>query len=251
MNKITRWIPALTFTFLLFTFALPSFAADKPAKKKTCTLSGTVTIQGEMKKVQSAGSSYGEDSASPEQDHLVVYLEGVPGKFPAPKEHQALDQLKRRFTTDVLPILKGTTVDFTNHDRFYHNVFSDSDLQAFDIGRKASGEKASVTFKKLPEKGIGVINVYCEIHSKMLSHILVMRNPFWAILPETGGGFEIKDIPAGTYTLTAWHSGLEAVPVKVTLKPGQPAKVELVMKAADESKEPASQTEKKEEKSSW
>ena len=104
----------------------------------------------------------------------------------------------------------------------------DSICQLF--GRRKNGEKATITFKKLPDKGIGVINVYCEIHSKMLSHILVMRNPYWTVIPETGGAFEIKDIPAGTYTLTGWHSGLEAVPVKVTLKAGETAKVEMVMK---------------------
>ena len=43
------------------------------------------------------------------------------------------------FVPHVLAIVAGTTVDFPNNDRTYHNVFSLSKTRSFDLGRYAAG----------------------------------------------------------------------------------------------------------------
>ena len=56
----------------------------------------------------------------------VVYLETAPrGAFEQNEPARAvMDQRNETFVPHVLAITTGTTVDFPNSDRIYHNVFS-------------------------------------------------------------------------------------------------------------------------------
>ena len=72
----------------------------------------------------------------------VVYLESVPR--PAfeelPTGRVRMDQRNEQFVPRVLAITVGTIVDFPNHDTKFHNVFSLSRVQPFDLGRYPPGE---------------------------------------------------------------------------------------------------------------
>ncbi len=163
--------------------------------------------------------------APPLPEEIVVYLQKVPGHWDAPHTHAKLDQKFTRFTHHVLPVLAGTTVDFTNHDPIYHNVFSNSEENPkFDLGRRKNGETKSVTFShvEIPVK------LYCEIHPKMTSNILVLQNPFFTVVTP-GEPFRIKGIPPGTYTLEAWHDFWQPVDSIVTVKSGRTKKVNLIL----------------------
>ena len=45
-----------------------------------------------------------------------------------------LDQRNLDFSPHILVVQVGTTVDFPNHDRVFHNVFSFHDGKKFDLG---------------------------------------------------------------------------------------------------------------------
>ena len=47
------------------------------------------------------------------------------------------------------------------------------------------------------------------------------------------GTFSIDRLPAGTYTVTAWHEVYGEKKAEVTIVDGQPAKVEFTYSAAD------------------
>jgi hypothetical protein len=51
---------------------------------------------------------------------------------------------------------------------------------------------------------VGRVDVFCAIHSKMHCIVLVLPNAFFA-RADAKGRFVIKDVPAGTYKLRAWH----------------------------------------------
>ncbi len=228
---------ALTAGLSLVAGAAPA-SKKKPARKaaaKTGAIEGAVTVVGKIKKVKKAFNPYADvyggyaEKKDPPPAHLCVYLEEVPGAWPAPAAHAVLDQRDREFTVDILPVLPGTSVDFTNHDTIFHNIFSYSKPNDFDLGRRAGGETVTRVLDRLPAKGIGVVSANCEIHSNMKATILVMRNPFFRVLPETGGPFRLEGVPAGTYRLTAWHASLVPRPVSVTVAAGgtAPASLEL------------------------
>src|SRR5438552_10891922 len=103
----------------------------------------------------------------------VVYLESAPrGAFETTEGgHAIMDQRNETFVPHLLAITTGTTVDFPNSDKFYHNVFSLSKTKRFDLGRYAAGGSRQVRFDRP-----GIVRVFCEIHSHMNASILVFSH---------------------------------------------------------------------------
>ena len=144
----------------------------------------------------------------------VVYFEAAPrGAFEDRESSRvSLDQRNETFVPHLLAITAGTTVEFPNHDRTYHNVFSLSKAKRFDLGRYAAGSSKSVRFDRP-----GIVRVFCDIHSHMNAFILVFGHRFFA-LTDDEGRYEIDGVPPGSYTLSAWYEGSvrEQRPLTVT-----------------------------------
>lgn len=75
---------------------------------------------------------------------------------------EVVSQKDKKFSIDSLTVNVGDTVDFKNEDSFFHNVFSLSDAQMFDLGSYPQGESKSVTFGQA-----GIVEVECAIHPSM------------------------------------------------------------------------------------
>jgi hypothetical protein len=90
-------------------------------------------------------------------------------------------------------------VVFPNEDPIFHNVFSVSGENRFDLELYKRPKSGSWTFQHP-----GVARVYCNIHPQMSAVVLVRDNPYFAkTAPD--GSFSIPDVPAGKYVLRAWH----------------------------------------------
>ena len=153
------------------------------------------TVAGEVS-VSMLGGDERKDSSN-----VVVFLEGVrtPEDRAAPWRAHRITQKEARFEPRVLPIVRGEKIEFPNDDFIFHNVFSLSETQAFDLGAYGPGQSRSVEFPRA-----GLVRVYCNIHPQMLSTILVLENPFFATTDERGR-FTIAGVPDGTYVLRAWQ----------------------------------------------
>lgn len=116
-------------------------------------------------------------------------------------------QQSARFTPHVLPIMVGTTVEWPNDDNIFHNVFSYSNAKQFDLGLYKGGEVKKVVFDQP-----GEVDVFCSIHTAMSCVVLVLENPYFAST-DSHGRYVIKNVPAGTYKLKAWH---ERMPPQMT-----------------------------------
>jgi plastocyanin len=153
-----------------------------------------------------------------EYPNVVVYLERNDALSNAPDRHPqrpTMRQHDERFIPHVLPILRGTTVDFPNDDDVFHNVFSLSGPKNFDLPKYPAGSSRSVTFPRS-----GVVNVFCHIHTDMSAVVLVLDNPFF-VTPGEDGHFSLADIPPGEYTLVAWHERIKPVRQKVRIEAGE------------------------------
>jgi hypothetical protein len=67
----------------------------------------------------------------------------------------------------------------------------------------------------------------------MMSYVLMMDGPFYAITGEQGE-FVMSDVPAGTYSLEAWHEGYGTKETSVIVKPGQTTLVNVTYYAQDQ-----------------
>ena len=155
-----------------------------------------------------------------------VYAANVRGR---PVRGRTIDvvQKNRQFSPQWAVIQKGTTVRFPNQDSIYHNVFSRSDVATFDLGIYRSGDKPkSFVFTKP-----GLVNVYCNMHSKMKSEILVVPNALYTRV-NRDGSFTLKNVPRGRRKLVAWAPEGGQQEQWVTVKGGGTATAEFSLSRA-------------------
>jgi plastocyanin len=183
-------------SFLLVAIASLLFVADagsQPARKAAHgTVRGSVSVLVKGK---------------PRSDRtgVVVYLENVPGTPPPAKDRAVIRQREKQFDPPLTVVVRGTTVDFPNEDKIFHNVFSLSRPARFDLGLYKSGTVKSVEMKRA-----GTVDVYCNIHPEMVAKVKVLDNAYYTITGKSGE-FRIENVPAGEYPIVAWlPSGDEA-----------------------------------------
>ena len=156
----------------------------------------------------------------------VVYLESAPrGAFETSEGgHAVMDQRNETFVPRVLAITTGTTVDFPNSDKFYHNVFSLSKTRRFDLGRYAAGNSRPVRFERA-----GIVRVFCDIHSHMNAYILVFNHPFFA-MTDAEGRYRIENVPPGNYGVIAWNEGTSTEPRPIAVPDGGVAELDFTVR---------------------
>ncbi|HXU82249.1 MAG TPA: hypothetical protein VN914_12685 [Polyangia bacterium] len=140
---------------------------------------------------------------------VVVYVDNVKAR---PRPAKVVVTMKgKTFTPHLAVVPVGGTVEFPNDDPIFHNVFSVSGENRFDLSLYKRPKSGAWTFEHP-----GVARVYCNIHPQMSAVVLVRDNPFYA-RAATDGAFTIEDVPAGSYTLKAWHErgGETSAPVTI------------------------------------
>jgi plastocyanin len=133
-----------------------------------------------------------------EFDRTVVMLAGK-GTVPAAPQTLVIEQRNSRFEPDLAVVPVGSTVEFPNSDPIFHNVFSLSSAQSFDLGFYPKGQSRPVKFDRA-----GVVQVYCHIHPNMYAAVVIADSP-WYGRPSGTGVVVLKNVPAGHYTAEAWH----------------------------------------------
>ncbi len=163
----------------------------------------------------------------PEIRNVVVYLKGVTYRGTLTPARAELRQQDETFVPHLVAIGKGSFVDFPNGDPFFHNVFSLSGAATFDLGRYREGETRAWRFNKA-----GLVKVFCHIHSHMSATIFVLDHPYFAI-PEADGGFQLRGIPPGDYTIAGWHERVGERTAAVRVEAGRSATVNLSLPVED------------------
>jgi plastocyanin len=170
--------------------------ARRPPAPSQISVSGTV----------SGGGQIGPGGA-------VLWLKRVDGPMPriVPPTNQVVTQREKTFLPHVLAVPLGTTVQFRNDDRIYHNVFSIAKPNDFDAGIRATGATYTRTFNNT-----GAVEILCNIHSTMNGYVFVVDSPLYT-KAQASGAFTIRGVAPGRYELFAWHEAATNITRKAVL----------------------------------
>jgi hemoglobin len=146
------------------------------------SLSGTITVDG--KPLDGVG---------------LVMLYPTSGRFnKRTAKYRIVEQRNKTFLPHLLAVPPGSTVAFPNYDDVYHNVFSTSATQPFDIGLYKNGQSREMKFDK-----IGLVRLGCNVHASMAAYIFVIDAP--AYVPVDGSKeFNFRSLAPGKYKARVW-----------------------------------------------
>jgi plastocyanin len=146
--------------------------------------------------------------------NVLVYVKaGLPTASipPAPTTPVKVDQKGCIYTPRLVVVMVNQPIEFSNSDDTNHHIQAMAEVnKEWTVSQNKGGPPQVTTFDK-PELGMLVI---CHLHPWMRMFVSVLTNPYYAI---TGadGTFTIKGLPAGYYTLEAWHEKLGTQTMKV------------------------------------
>ncbi len=145
-----------------------------------------------------------EGAALADLGPTVVFLASRGGGVALPPERSrpTIRQKNARFDPEFLVVAAGGRVVMPNDDTIFHNVFSFSKPNDFDLGFYPAGESRTVRFVHP-----GLVKIYCSIHESMSAAVLVTPSP-WHARVAPSGQYEIRGVPPGSYQLTVWNERL-------------------------------------------
>ncbi len=225
MSKVLVFLP-----FLLLLFCNPAFANDNGS------VTGTVKFSGEPPKLPDLHPTMQGCPTAPlsdpsiviGQDHglanAVVYLTGVKSAAQPVAHDVMLDQKDCRFVPHVQATTLGSKLTVKNSDAVLHTAHarSASAQTLFNVATPGGLVSQAQTLSSA-----GPIAFTCDAgHTWMSAYIYVSDQPYFAV-SDASGAFSIVDVPAGTYTLKAWHEKFGERSANVTVVAGKPAKVNV------------------------
>ncbi len=164
------------------------------------------------------------------QNVFVYVSKGLEGKsFPVPAEAAVLDQKGCLYVPRVMGVMAGQKIKVLNNDGTLHNVHPKPKVNTeFNL--------AMPKFLKVKEVSLDqpevMIPVKCDVHPWMSGSIGVLTHPFHSVTGEAGS-YSLDDVPAGSYTLTAWHEIFGTKSQDVTVTDGGAASVDFSFSLAD------------------
>jgi plastocyanin len=164
--------------------------------------------------------------------NVFVYIKEGLGdqKFDPPTTMAVLDQVGCMYTPRVVGVMVGQELEIKNSDGTLHNVHAlPTASKQFNNAMPMKG----MTIKRKFTAPEIMVRVKCDVHPWMAAYIGVVAHPFFAVSDEDGT-FSIANVPAGTYTIEAWHEKLGTQTASVTVTDGAAAKADFSFKTAAE-----------------
>ena len=229
--------------FIRLAAAALALASPAAAPAQTGVISGTAILEGpapvaKMLTVTKNKDVCGETVRSRDivvaggkLAYAVASVEGLKG---AVKPRTVLlSNAQCMFQPPYLAAAAGDTILVDNQDAVLHNTHLGLRLGARvrTMGNWGLSDKGSSIRAEGPLRLAGDLDVSCDAHPWMSAHITVFDHPYFAA-SDQAGHFEIKDVPAGTYTVKLRHPVLGELEQSVTVKPGATTTVTFSFPAA-------------------
>ncbi len=148
--------------------------------------------------------------------------------FDPPAEEVTFDQRGCMYDPHVFGVQVGQIVRIINSDTFLHNVNSQPDERSnkFNFGMPVQGMEKEQKFRTAEV----MVKIRCDVHGWMGAYAGVLDHPYFAVSGDDGS-FSLTGLPAGTYTLEAWHETLGTQTMEVTVGDGEAATADFTFAA--------------------
>ncbi len=239
---------AAVFTALLLVCAGSLLLGKKVSAAGAGSIAGSVKLSGtapHMKGIDMSKDPYcakQHDNAPVKMENVVVgsgdglenvvlYItQGLPAadQNAVPSEQPKFDQKGCMYSPHVLAVDANQKFEVTTSDQTTHNIHPLPAPGSGNIGWNKSqppGAPPIVTDWKAPE----AISVKCNIHPWMHGWHVVVKGPY--AVTDSNGSYTIKNVPPGTYTVTAWQEEFGTQTQNVTVAAGAPAKADFTFKS--------------------
>jgi len=190
-----------------------AFAGEAPAPE-TLEITKDTSVCGTEKQFQAVEVSDGGLA------NAVVWIDGIAsGKDWGSINGATIDQQKCVYTPSIQVMKAGDTLNIVNSDPILHNIhaYHNDKETIFNLAQPMQGMTTPKTMDKT-----GPVHMKCDVHSWMSGWIFVAGHPYYTV---TGadGSFNLGDVPAGSYTVKAWHPKYGEKTASVTVASGAAA----------------------------
>ncbi|MEI8133830.1 MAG: carboxypeptidase regulatory-like domain-containing protein [bacterium] len=182
--------------------------ANKPIKMEADPVCKTAHPSGAMEDHWMVG-------AGGEVANTFVYIkDGLGGKtYASPAGAVTLDQHGCAYEPHVFGVMVGQTIQIKNSDATLHNIHAHGEKN--DQFNEGQPQGSPVKERKLDKVEV-MIPIKCDVHGWMNCYAGVLNHPFFAVTGKDGK-YSIAGVPAGEYTVTAWHETMAGNGAGVTV----------------------------------
>lgn len=206
------------------------------------TVSGKVTYEGtpakqkpiDMSKEPSCAKQYATPPTTEtvvtglnnSLENVVVYISAGAPDEGAPSQAAVFDQKGCRYIPHVLAFQVNQELKVNNDDQTSHNIHPLAKIN--HEWNKSQPPGTPPLSEKYAQAEF--IPVKCNVHPWMHGTFAVLKNSHYAI-SSNDGGFTLPNLPAGKYTITAWHESYGTQTQDVTISGSETKSVNFVFKA--------------------
>ena len=220
--------------------------AAKPVDSATAgTVTGTIKLDGTPPKMKiinmAAEPNCAKEHSTPAMteevvpgdggtlQNVVVYLKGDFSQYSFPPNPRRRRSIRRAasITRTFSPCRPPSRLQVVNSDLTTHNIHPvPKDNREWNESQPPGAPPIMQSFAREEV----AIPVKCNVHPWMKAYIAVFDNPYFQVTGKDGS-FTIKNVPPGTYTVTAWQESLRLHGPEVTVGPSESKTVTITFKA--------------------
>ena len=159
--------------------------------------------------------------------NVVIYVSDGLGSqtFEPPSQPAVLEQKGCQYKPHVLALEANQKLSVVNDDETTHNIHpTPANNREWNM-TQPHGMPLEQTFARQEVS----VPVKCNVHPWMHAYVAVLKNPYFAV-SDKNGSFDIKNLPPGTYTITAWQEKLGTQTQKVTVGAGESKTLDFTFK---------------------
>jgi len=206
----------------------PSASADTSAP---AAVSGVVRLDPECTKMHPGGVNTEEAITGSDGTlrNVIVYVSDGLGDrtFEPPANPVVIEQKGCTYRPHVLTMQANQKIQIVNSDPTSHNIHPmPLNNREWNKSQPFGQPPIEATFAREEI----AIPVNCNEHPWMHAYIAVSKHPFFVVTGKDGR-FDLKNLPPGEYTISAWHEKFGTVEQKITVGPKEEKTVDFVFNA--------------------